>query len=250
MQFQIEDILKEIGLSEKEIIIYLSLLKLGEETASRISEVADLNRVTTYGLLKSLMEKGFCSIYDKNKVQYFKPIKPEGILKLIEIKKEKFKSILPFLKHKEAKLDSKPEVSIFEGKKGIISALDIIIQDAKKKKEVFGYGNFVVANSLIEYESLNWRKTRIDNKIKIKAVINEVVPIEEYKSLKGYRELSDIKENKELEKIKSYTLISENYVGILFPSEELKGILIKSKEVVDKEKFNFEMLWKKAKVIK
>lgn len=243
---EIKETLEEIGLSEKETSVYLALLELGEGTASRISEVSDLNRITTYTLLKSLIEKGFCSLYTKNKVQYFKPISPEKILELIEIKKEKIKSILPLLKQKEKQVLEKTEVLIFEGKKGILSALNIIIDDAKKSKEVIAYGNFIVAESLIEYESLHWRKNRINNKIKIKAVINKFLPIQENKSLKGYEKLTEIKENKNLEEIKSYTLISENYVGIIFPSQELKGILIKDKFAVEKEKFTFEMLWKQA----
>jgi sugar-specific transcriptional regulator TrmB len=239
---EIETILTEVGISQKEAKIYLILLKNGESSASEIGELSKLNRVTCYTLLKNLQLKGIVNNTIQSGMQYFEAVSPNILINIIENKKENIKLIIPLLKQKEKKIESKTEVSIFEGKKGILSALDIIIEDAKNKKEVLGYGNFVVANSLIEHESLHWRKTRIKNKIKIKAVINKVVPIEEYNYLKGYEKLTEVKENKKLEKIKSYTLISENYVGIIFSSEELKGILIKDKSAVEKERFNFGML--------
>ena len=51
---EVGEVLQESGLSKREALVYLALLKTGEETASRISEVSEMNRVTTYGLLKSL----------------------------------------------------------------------------------------------------------------------------------------------------------------------------------------------------
>jgi sugar-specific transcriptional regulator TrmB len=242
----IEQILKDIGLSEKETKVYLALLGLGEETASRISEIANLNRVTTYTLLKSLKEKGFCSIFDKNKVQYFKPIKPEEILGLIEEKKMKINSIIPLLKEKEKETQEKPEVSLFEGQKGISSMLNIILNDADTKKEAFGYGNLTISEKVIEYASINWRKTRIARGIKMRAVIDSLKGFEAKKD-KKWQKLSQARINKELEKINAYVLITENLVGYYSFKGDIVGVLIKNKEIAEKEKFNFEMLWKSAR---
>jgi sugar-specific transcriptional regulator TrmB len=244
---EIEKTLMSLGISQKEAKIYLILLRNGESSASEIGELSKLNRITCYTLLKNLQLKGIVNNTIQSGMQYFEAVSPNIIINIIENKKQRFKSILPLLKEKEKIIKTKTEVSIFEGKKGILNALEIIIDDAKKSKEVFAYGNFVIADSLIEYESLHWRKKRINNNIKIKAVINKAVPIEKYKSLKGYEKLTEIKENKKLEAIESYTLISENYVGIIFPSQELKGLLIKDKSAVEKEKFIFEMLWEQGK---
>jgi sugar-specific transcriptional regulator TrmB len=247
-EIEINSILKDLGLSEKEVIIYLALLQLGEETASRISEVADLNRVTTYSLLKSLQEKGFCSIYEKNKVQYFKPIKPEYILGLIEEKKNKIKTILPLLKKQERKIGEKPEISLFEGKKGIVSLLDIIIQSADKDKQVLAYGNFTQAEKIMKYESLHWRKMRLSKKIKIKGVIDSCEKkLLQYIKTKQYKDITEVKFVQELAKANCYTMITSELVAYITGDKEILGILIKNKNVVKKEKLNFEILWKKAK---
>lgn len=235
----IKEILGDLGLSKKEAEVYLALLKLEEGNASRISEIADLNRVTTYTILKSLKEKGFCSVYEKNNVQYFKPVSPENILSLIEEKKTKIKSIIPQLKKYE-KVESKPEISLYEGRKGIMAMLDAILKDAENKKEVFAYGNVSVAEKLIEYESLQWRKTRTEKKIKIKAIINEIPSY--IKSEKELGKLREVRIERKLGKINCYVFISENFVAYLTFNGEITGILVKSREVVEKERFNFGLI--------
>jgi sugar-specific transcriptional regulator TrmB len=163
---EINKVLESLGLTEKETKVYLAMLMAGEETASRISEIASLNRITAYMILKSLKEKGFCSIYEKNKVQYFKPTKPENVLGLLDEKKEKFNAIIPLLKHQEKQIQEKPEISLFEGKQGIASLMSILLDDAAKKKEVLGYGNVSISEKVIQYQSIYWRKTRLEKKNK------------------------------------------------------------------------------------
>lgn len=248
MEVQIEEVLSDIGLSEKEIIVYLALLKIGEETASRISEIAYLNRVTTYSLLKSLTEKGFCSSYDKNNVQYFKPATPESIFGLLEEKKKRFGLIISQLKQKEKNIGEKPEVAIFEGKKGIASLMALILEDAENKKQVLGYGNVSAGEKTIAQQSFYWRKTRLEKKIKMRAVSNSLGDAE-HREAKGWEKITQVKVLKELEKNNTYTIIAENLLGYFIPGVEPIGILIKNKDIVEKEKFNFEMLWGKAEKV-
>ena len=240
------EILVDLGLSKKESVLYLALLKLGEETASRVSEIADLNRVTTYSLLKSLQEKGFCSVFDKNKIQYFKPIKPEQILGLLEEKKKRINAILPFLKEQEKTIEEKPEVMIFQGKKGIAAMFDLLLSDAAEKKEVFGYGNVSIAEKVIQYQSTFWRKTRLEKKIKMRAVSDSLGDIE-HRSPTIWKKITEVRTNKELAKLAVYTIITERYVSYGMFRGDIIGVVIKNKEVVEKERFNFEMLWKQAK---
>jgi len=243
---QIKDILQDLGLSNKEAEVYLALLKLGEETASRISQIAQLNRITTYVLLKNLQEKGFCSVYDKNKVQYFKSIKPEQIIGLLEEKKHKVKAILPQLKQQEKAIEDKPEISLYEGKKGIASCMTALLNDSENKKEVFGYGNVSISEQVIRYQSLYWRKNRLLRKIKMKAVSDSFGDVE-HRSPPQWKKLTEVRTNKELAKLSVYVIITENYVGYFMMKGEPYCTLIKSKELAEKERFNFEFLWKTAR---
>lgn len=239
-------VLGEVGLSEKEIKVYLALLQLKEETASKISEIAHLNRITTYTLLKSLAEKGFCSVFEKNSVKYFKVLRPELIPDLLEEKKEKIRKIIPKLKEREAKIPEKSEISVFEGARGVVSVMNILLQDAKNKKELFGYGNIAVTEELIENEVLYFRKIRMANKIVTKNVSNSKGK-KEMTHYEKWDKYTFIKINEELVNLNLYVNITENYVSYCILEGGLRAILIKDKEIVKKEKFNFEQLWKTAK---
>jgi len=243
---QIKDILQDLGLSDKEAEVYLALLKLGEETASRISQIAQLNRITTYVLLKNLQEKGFCSVYDKNRVRYFKSIKPEQIIGLLEEKKHKVKAILPQLKQQEKAVEDKPEISLYEGKKGVASCMTALLNDAEKKKEVFGYGNVSISEQVIQYQSLYWRKTRLNKKIKMKAISDSMGDIE-HRSPPEWKKLTEVRTNKEMAKLSVYIIFTEHYVGYFMMKGEPYCTLIKSKELAEKERFNFETLWSLGK---
>ena len=63
--------LKDLGLSDKEIIVYLAGLEIGLSSVSGYSEKANLPRTTTYDLLKSLKEKGLSSYVIRSGVKYF-----------------------------------------------------------------------------------------------------------------------------------------------------------------------------------
>lgn len=240
---EINQILEEMGLSKKETEVYFALLKLGEDTASRISEIANLNRVTTYMVLKSLQEKGFCAIYEKNKIQYFKPIKPENILGIIDERRERFKKILPELKSKEKQVHEKPEVELFQGEKGIISMLKLMLDYAEGTKIVYAYGNLSVAEKVIEFQTAWWRNRRIQDNIRMNAVVDSLKGFEA-KEQEKWKKLSTWKINKDLSNLGVFVMVSGTIVSYTTFKGELISVVINNKEISEKEKFNFDMLWK------
>ncbi len=246
MSEQIKEIIRDLGLSDKEAQVYLALLRTGEETTSRISEIAQLNRITTYVLLKSIGEKGFCSVYEKNNVRYFKPIKPEQILGLLEERKSKIRAIIPELKKQEGAISEKPEICLFEGKKGVAACMSLLLSDAERKKEVFGYGNVSISEQVIQYQSMFWRKTRLLKKIKMKAISDSLGDIE-HRSPPEWRKLTEVRINKDFAELSAYIIFTENYVGYFMMKGEPYCTLIKSRELAQKEKFDFDMFWRTAK---
>ena len=59
MESEINNIMKDLGFNEKEIKVYLSLIKNESLTAMEISQEARIDRTTTYDILESLEKKGF-----------------------------------------------------------------------------------------------------------------------------------------------------------------------------------------------
>ncbi|HLC73074.1 MAG TPA: helix-turn-helix domain-containing protein [Candidatus Nanoarchaeia archaeon] len=237
-------ILKELNLSEKESSVYLSLLELGQSNVTRLANKANINRVTTYHILRSLISKGLVSSIEKDNIQNFMAIEPKRLIEALKEKEEKIKSILPELEAKMQTIGSKPSVSLFEGKKGISTLLDNIINDAKG--EILVYGNYKIAEKAIEYESLHYRKTRIFKKIKQKGIVNSFEGIDFIKN-REWKKLTEIKSLKHLENISTWVEIYDTKVVILTFKKELIGILIDNVEIADMHKLFFDIMWKIAK---
>ena len=84
----IQSALKKIGLAEKEILIYLSLLALGPSPIRKIAEDARINRGTTHEILRDLQRQGLISYFHKEKHQHFVIEDPKNLINFVSRKKQ------------------------------------------------------------------------------------------------------------------------------------------------------------------
>lgn len=87
----INQMLKKIGLNEKEIKVYLSLLKCGKTKPSVLAKITRLNRATLYNVAKSLLSKGIIAEDISSSVLYFSPLSPDALSKILEQPKRDLK---------------------------------------------------------------------------------------------------------------------------------------------------------------
>ncbi len=92
-----EEKLKQLGLSDKEIKVYLCVLENTKITPALIARKTGVTRPTAYGVGKSLVEKGFIEADELSPTLYFVALPPENIEKIIKKEKleieEKLKNI-------------------------------------------------------------------------------------------------------------------------------------------------------------
>ena len=69
-----KEILKDLGLLENELAIYLALLKIGSSTAATIADKTGLYRPYVYDNLNRLMEKGIVSVVLKDNKKHFRDL--------------------------------------------------------------------------------------------------------------------------------------------------------------------------------
>jgi sugar-specific transcriptional regulator TrmB len=210
---------------------------------TRLADRSSINRVTTYHILESLLAKGVIKSIKKDKIQNFLAVEPKILISLLKEKENKLKSILPELESKISLAGKKPYVELYEGKKGITSMLDFLIDNSKE--EVLAYGNFNIVEKSIEYQSLHWRKTRISRNIKMKAVADRLDA--DFTENRKWKKLTDFKTLRNLGKISTWTFISGNITAILTAKKELTGVLIENEEIADTQRVIFEFLWGLAK---
>jgi len=118
--------LEQIGLPDKEAKVYQSLLELGQATAQNIASKSGVNRATTYVALESLIDKGLVSSIVKQKKTYFIIESPLQLLELLYKEKktteEKIsiaKKLMPELEMLERLTGERAKVKFFEGRAGI-----------------------------------------------------------------------------------------------------------------------------------
>ena len=80
----IRDILRQLGLGEKEIQVYLSLLKHGKTTPAALARMTKINRATIYSIAKGLQTRGIITEDMSGKSLYFVALPPESLGQLIE----------------------------------------------------------------------------------------------------------------------------------------------------------------------
>lgn len=133
--------LKESGLTEGEIKVYLALLELGSSTTGPIIEKSGIARSIIYQILERLMKKGLVSVIIKEKTKYFQAAEPNKILEYINERekelqenKKEVEKILPELLLKQ-KMSKKSEANMYFGYKGIRTAHEHSYLKLKKGDE-------------------------------------------------------------------------------------------------------------------
>lgn len=83
-------ILRELGLGEKEIAIYLALLKHGRTTPAHLGRITKINRATAYHLCKSLVSRGLAAEDLGSKSLALVPVSANNLSFLLKKEREQF----------------------------------------------------------------------------------------------------------------------------------------------------------------
>lgn len=240
-----EETLKELDLADGEVKVYLGMLKIGSNLASKISEETKINRSHVYQLLERLITKGFVSYVIKENRKYFSAVNPEKLIDIMKEREQRLKNILPNLLGLTSFQKEKPLVEIFEGKEGIKTILNDIL---KVKKEWLAFGSSGKGPEVLPYYAEHWEKERIKLKISLRGILDY-----SKSGRKRGNELSKLKNTQikympqEYSAPSSTWIYGDRLVFVIWSKEHSFGIRIINKEITDNFKSHFEVLWKSAK---
>lgn len=128
----IETQLRQLGLGEKEVAIYLLLAETGRTTAQPLARSSHLPRATVYFTLESLQEKGLVAAEKKKGTTFFSLTTPQALVRLLEreqeaaqqqlqLAKQLLPQLIPLLGEHRAKI---PKLRYIEGKDAIVRWLE------------------------------------------------------------------------------------------------------------------------------
>ena len=87
-----QETLRGIGLNDKEIKVYLALLKHGKATPATLAKLTKINRATVYNVAQSLQTKGIITEDLTDKVLYFSPLPPQNLEQIVERPRRELKA--------------------------------------------------------------------------------------------------------------------------------------------------------------
>lgn len=174
-----KDTLKHIGLNEKEIQIYLSLLELGRATVLSISKNAGIKRPTAYLVLQSLVVKGFVSRVIKGNKTFFTPQNPKKLITEEEFRLKELQEVVPNLEIMFRKKKDRPHIRIFEGKDELDRAYD---DSFLVKGENFYMGTLKLSMEVFPRTFQKAELKRVSPEFKVRELIDESEESSKYAS--------------------------------------------------------------------
>ncbi|MCL5436221.1 MAG: hypothetical protein M1275_04025 [Patescibacteria group bacterium] len=264
--------LRQFGLDEKEIPVYLALISLGPSPASVIAGKSGVNRGTTYDILKKLHEQQLVSVHDEyrrdGKITKFTAEPPEKIVNAIERRiadladlKDTMEKSLPEFQSLYEKGGAKPVVKYYEGLSGVRFILQDVIATMSRQtaptpspglrppspaegeggiRKYFVYSSPDIRDSLYKAYS-NFNKDRIKSKIANQVIAfgkgGELAGLDERKWMPGQNSSP------------TYILIYGGKVAMISIAEsrEPVGVIIEDTALYQTQKMIFEHTWKNLK---
>lgn len=233
--------LQELGLNEREAIIYLQLLKEKLATASSLAKATRINRTTVYLELNNLISKGLSSYVIKNHIKYFQAASPDKLVDIQEEKKKKANFILPKLKvlHK----DIQPfQFEVFEGKEGVKTLYEDIYTSAK---DICAFGITGNAFDVLKFDFPHFAKKMAKKRPKVRYLANASAKKLLSKLPKGMVTIKYLSKEHEAE---ISTIIYADKIAIQsLVKENIFVIVITDKLLSKSYRTYFEFMWSSIK---
>ncbi|PIN86839.1 hypothetical protein COV19_02435 [Candidatus Woesearchaeota archaeon CG10_big_fil_rev_8_21_14_0_10_44_13] len=247
--------LKEAGLTEGEIKVYLALLELGSSTTGPIVEKSRIARSIIYQILEKLMQKGLVSVITKEKTKYFQAAEPNKILDYIDEReerlqenKEMIEKLLPELELKQ-KMAVKSATNMYFGYKGIRTAHEHLYLKLKKGES---YDYMGVPAFQPEEQHLYWKRDhvrRIKAKIKTRILFNIDADQNTLKNRNSYWGV-DARYMPEGIRTPACFAIFKDTTIIILQSPHALAVEIINQDIADSFQAYFEEFWKRSEPFK
>lgn len=235
-----KEVLKELGLSDGEIKVYLALLKLGPSAVNKITKITEQHRTTVYDFLEHLSKKGLVSYVIKNKTKYYKIADPDKLIEMIKEKESHLIEVLPRLKELAEISKEELSVEVYSGIEGFKSILNDII---KIGKNLYGLG---IDESIFK-ERFPTLMENFFKKEKEKKTQEFLITRENPKFIYKEKHLHYRCIPEEFFSPASTITYGDRVCSVIW--EPLTSILIKNKALADSFRKYHNMLWKTAKPV-
>jgi len=241
--------LKELGLTEYEIKVYLTLLNEGSKKGGEISKISKVPHGKTYESLESLEKKGFVSVFPV-KPKLFAAVKPEIAVKnYSNIKISSIKKLEEDLIKNLRAVKKPTSVSKVTDKFTMIQGFK---RERELSKHTYDISKKYVKNmSTYEFISSHSRAEARKRGIKISQIATKITNNLKKNAIEESEEGVDVKYYP-LEELRLKIIDGDKSVMTIVNPENPKdrvALFIDSKELSEAFEHYFDKIWKKSKKI-
>ncbi|MBI2124902.1 hypothetical protein HYT92_03865 [Candidatus Pacearchaeota archaeon] len=231
------DILRQLGLTTNEALVYNALLELGPSLAGQVSRKTGLHRRTVYDTTDMLIKKGLIGYILKNNRRLFQASNPQRFLEILKEKEEIIANELPDMLSYYNRTLEKEETNFYKGKEGLKSVFEGQIEAGR---EILVLGASPLAYEILQFYFKWFDKRRKEKKIKTRIIFNKTdkklkIPLAEVKYL-PQKYSSPLALN----------IYGDKVAIILWSKENPLAIVIRNREISEGYRKYFELMWKVA----
>ncbi|MBP9718720.1 hypothetical protein KBD59_05515 [Candidatus Gracilibacteria bacterium] len=237
------NVVKNIGLTDKEARVYLACLELGSSSVSEIARRARINRVTTYDVLEKLLQKGMVHYLEKNGKTYFDATDPHKVSSDMRQRTDDFKHALPEFKRLRGEAIH-PRIRYYEGLDGIKAIYEDTLTS---KTEILNYSNSREIREHWPAYDKEYVQKRADKKIFLRGIS----PLDDHGK---WVRSQDNEYHREIRLVPSQEFTFTNEINIYddkvaiisYKDVPLIGMIIESQEIANTQRDIFKMAWEFA----
>lgn len=238
--------LQEIGFSEKEAAVYVALLQAGRSGVNKVATQAQVNRATTYSVLKSLIEKGLVTESQVIDDKQYRAESPEVLLSILSMQQRDLNQRLQSTRQVVDRLQAfhnlqpkKPKIRYIESLDGLR-----LIQAEYQKMEheilqLVGYDTFVQLYG--DQVGSEHEDSLIDQQRKIRAIL---VTDQEIKYEAPSIEIARV--SPDLFEVRGEMTVCGDRLALFAYAENLIAIEIQSAVIAATARASLELAWREA----
>ncbi len=240
----IQNVIKNLGFTEKESKIYIACLELWNALVSSIARNSWENRITVYSILKDMKKRWIAMELTKNNIKYFSVIEPEILLKKEREKVEMLEKSMPELLAISNAFSNKPKLYFYEWINWLKEIYEDLLTSNTDIKAFLWYSNIENKNFL-RYALDDFLPRRIKKNIFAKVILSDTEKNREYKKIDKKNNRESIIIDSDIFKIKNeINIYWGNKIAIsLFSDKEIWGLIIKSKTLYETLESIFDLVW-------
>ncbi len=242
-----QQLLTDLGFTQKQALVYLTLLGLGRSLPSSIARHSGLKRSTVYVILEQLKNKALVSHNRSKAATYFTAVDPHLLLDDQKQRYKRLEKALPDLRSLRVQHAIKPQMEVFEGINGIIQIME---DSLTTKGEIYCWSAGEVAYECKEFREYhaNYVKNKNRRGIWVRGLF-------QYDEVGLALKRKGAKEKREIYLIPSSRFPFDNEINIyddkmsIISHKDKVGVIMQNEAIASAQRSIFKFAFEYAKIL-